>query len=653
MKLKIGAKMTAGFMGMVLLLVVVGLAAYINLKNVADSAEVISKFANIRYNSVSLARYVIHQQDSVTDYSLTKNPEVKNDIIEDGAHVRKQHEILKNLITDKEILQVLGEFEKRHRDFETIGSEMSAYYVQGRQGEANAAMKKFDALSDAIEKDMAKLEEYANKNINEAFNHMASAKTLANIIIVTVSLLSIVFGLFLGVFLSRSFSRPIVKLSHIANQVAEGDLAYEIDIKRNDEIGTLAEAFKKMSFYLKGMAKSAEEIAEGNLGGEITPKSEKDVLGNSFKKMTLGLRNIVTEMRSGADQISSASTQLASTSEETARNNESGATAIEQITSTMHEMSANIKSVAKNTQNQASSVTETSASIEQMVISIQRIAVTAQQLVELSLQNKKMVGAGLEAMDKSLKSTDEINKAITRSADTITVLGSRAEDIGKIVDVIDDLAEQTNLLALNAAIEAARAGEQGLGFAVVAEEVRKLAERSAKSTREISELITGIQKEALEAVKLMDKSIQMVEKGVELSKQVGGSLKDIENSVVEVDRYSREIGAATQEQSGGSTQIAKAAENLREITQEIMSSMEEQASAAEQTVKTMEKMREMVHQNASASTELASSAEQLSSQAERFQQIVGRFELDGSEKRETGLPPKGSSLKRTATAATR
>jgi methyl-accepting chemotaxis protein len=431
-----------------------------------------------------------------------------------------------------------------------------------------------------------------------------------------------------GIFISNLIAVPLRKITVAAARISSGDLNVEVDAATKDEVGVLAASFQEMTVYLKGMAVVAEEVAGGDLRNQVTPKSDKDVLGNAFHKMIAGLRGIITEIKAGSDQTVTAAADIASAAEQSARNNESAATAIEETTATMHEMAANIQNVSKSTQGQASAVTQTSASIEEMVTSVQRIANTSQKLVDLSQKTKTAVEAGLDAVDKSVKSTDDISRAITRSADTISALGSRAEDIGKIVNVIDDIAEQTNLLALNAAIEAARAGEQGLGFAVVAEEVRKLAERSAKSTKEIAELISGIQKEAQDAVRLMEKSTEIVEKGVEQSKQVGHSLKNIEGNVGEVDRYSKEIGAATQEQSAGSTQIAKAAESLRESTQEISSATDEQASAAEEIVKTMEKMREMITQNASGTAQLASSAEELNSQADRFQQVIGTFILD-------------------------
>lgn len=466
-----------------------------------------------------------------------------------------------------------------------------------------------------FEKDLTALNASVKKTI------LLIVSVFAGILIASVILLYVSIRKSLSLFNS---------ISAAAGKIAGGDIDVTIETGRTDEIGALAEAFRDMTVYLQSMARTAVEIAEGDLRGNIAPKSDKDLLGNAFKKMLEGLRGIVTDVRTGADQMSSASTEIAATAEQAARNNESAATAVEQTTSTMHEMSANIQNVARNSQSQASSVAQTSSSVEQMVTSIRRIADTAQRLVELSTNARKAVETGIESVNSSTKGTEEISKTIVRSADTIAALGSRAEDIGKIVDVIDDIAAQTNLLALNAAIEAARAGEQGLGFAVVAEEVRKLAERSAKSTKEIAELILGIQKEAQDAVKLMDKSTQIVDRGVEMSRQVGTALKDIEETVLAVDRYSKEIGAATLEQSGGSTQIAKASENLREVTHEISSATEEQASAAEQIVKTMEKMREMIHQNASGSAELASSSEQLRSQSDRFQQIVGRFVTDAS-----------------------
>ncbi len=389
---------------------------------------------------------------------------------------------------------------------------------------------------------------------------------------------------------------------------------------------------------LGNLATTVSDVASGNLTARATiaKKDEIGKLGNHVNRMVESLADIIKEVRASSEKIGDAAKQMATTSELAARNNEAAATAVEETTSTMHEMAANIQNVSRNAQGQAASVADASASIEQMVTSIQRIARVAGHLVELSQKARHVVHAGQASVDKSVKGTEEINQTIIRSADIITALGTRAEDIGKIVDVIEDIAEQTNLLALNAAIEAARAGEQGLGFAVVAEEVRKLAERSAKSTKEIAELITGIQKEAQDAVKNMDKSIQTVEKGVEMSRQVGNALKDIDNSVAEVDKYSREIGAATQEQSTGSALIAQSAEKLREVTHEILSATEEQASAAEQIVKTMEKMRDMIHENATGTAELATAADELNSQANSFQKIVSRFKVEEFETDRTG-----------------
>jgi methyl-accepting chemotaxis protein len=293
-------------------------------------------------------------------------------------------------------------------------------------------------------------------------------------------------------------------------------------------------------------------------------------------------------------------------------------------------MSINVQNVVKNTQVQASSVAETSASIDQMVTSIQRVADTAKVLLDIANRSREEVGVGIATMEKATDGLNRTNHAIQSSAEIINILGHRADDIGKIIEVIDDLAEQTNLLALNAAIEAARAGEHGLGFAVVADEVRKLAEKSTQSTKEIADLIQSIQREARQAVENMERSTRIVEEGLSLGNDLGSALHKISNVVTEVYKFSQEIGAATNEQSVGSSQIAKATGRLTEITQEINSAVEEQASGAQAVVRAMDKMRELVQQSASSSTELSAAAEQMLKLSRNLLDSMDRFVLDNN-----------------------
>jgi len=432
---------------------------------------------------------------------------------------------------------------------------------------------------------------------------------------------------------AKSITEPLTDLMKVTKQIGTaGDLDHEIDIKREDEIGELGRTFNGMVGYLREMASVSEAIAGGNLSVEVKPRSKDDTLGNAFVRMVDGLRNLVRNVRDAASQVASASSQVAGASDDSAKVSLQTASAIDEVTSTMHEMSVNVQNMVKNTQTQASSVSETSASIDQMVASIQRVADTAKVLLDISNRSREEVHSGINTMEKATDGLNKINITIRSSGEIIDVLGQRADDIGKIIEVIDDLAEQTNLLALNAAIEAARAGEHGLGFAVVADEVRKLAEKSAQSTKEISELIQSIQKEARKAVENMDRSTGIVNDGLGLGQELNAALRKISNVVTEVYKFAQEIGAATNEQSHGSSQIARATTRLNEITHEINSAVEEQASGAQAVVKAMERMRELVQQTTSGSTELAASAEQMSKMSRELLDAMHRFALEQAER---------------------
>jgi methyl-accepting chemotaxis protein len=473
----------------------------------------------------------------------------------------------------------------------------------------------------------------ANTDISRALQESqviaSRASSLSGVVIVLGTLLAIAIGI-LGAFrTAKSITEPLQHLITVAREIGDsGDLDQSIDIHRNDEIGALATTFNNMVAYLKEMAAVSMAVAEGDLTMEVTPRSKRDTLGNAFARMSHGLQEIVKATRDGASQVSAGSNQVAGAADESAKVSVQASSAIEEVTSTMHEMSINVQNVVKNTQVQASSVAETSASIDQMVTSIQRVADTAKVLLDIANRSREEVVSGIQTMEKTTDGLNRTNRAIQSSAEIINVLGHRADDIGKIIEVIDDLAEQTNLLALNAAIEAARAGEHGLGFAVVADEVRKLAEKSTQSTKEIADLIESIQREARQAVENMEHSTRIVEEGLSLGNDLGSALHKISDVVTEVYKFSQEIGAATNEQSVGSSQIAKATNRLTEITQEINSAVEEQASGAQAVVRAMDKMRELVQQSASSSTELSAAAEQMLKLSRNLLDNMDRFVID-------------------------
>ena len=598
-------------------------------------------------NRLYLSNYLLSGDTREVD-RMNEGLRTLNEKLEQGKTLASSDDVKKSLEKVQQLEQSWGKefaqplIEKR-KDVDSGNATVAELQIYYLQKDASSWVKN---SSDSL--DIADGEN--NKLVDERRKSDDTAASLTIWISFFTTVLAVTIGAIVAFRTAKSITEPLTNLMNVARAIGNtGDLEHNIDLGRDDEIGELARTFHKMVTYLKEMAGVSEAIAGGDLTLEVKPRSSHDTLGNAFAKMVEGLAGLVRSVRDASSQVASASNQVAGASDDSAKIGLQASSAIDEVTSTMHEMSVNVQNMVKSTQVQASSVSETSASIDQMVASIQRVADTAKVLLDISNRSREEVHSGIGTMEKATDGLNRINTTITSSGEIIGALGQRADDIGKIIEVIDDLAEQTNLLALNAAIEAARAGEHGLGFAVVADEVRKLAEKSAQSTKEISELIQSIQKEARKAVENMDRSTAIVNEGLDLGSELNSALKKISNVVTEVYKFAQEIGAATNEQSHGSSQIARATTRLNEITHEINSAVEEQASGAQAVVKAMERMRELVQQSTSSSTELAASSEQMSKMSRSLLDFIDRFAL-AEALREKASDSAGRNAKRAAAA---
>ena len=637
----IGKKLYLSF-GAVLVMVVVLFAVNLAAVYREHSAKAAASQALQLADATDKIRFQMMQNRLYLTNYLLSGDSRESDHVNDGVHTLVDR--LQNTVTIASSEQQRGALAKVLQTEQNWTRDFAEPLMQKRkevdQGNSTVAeLQIFYLQKDASSwvKNSTEYLDLADQESKRVLEERRKSDEAASNWTIGIALLGTLAALGLGSLIAfrtaKSITDPLNDLMKVTKQIGTaGDLDHEIDIKREDEIGELGRTFNDMVGYLREMASVSEAIAGGNLSVEVKPRSKDDTLGNAFVRMVDGLRNLVRNVRDAASQVASASSQVAGASDDSAKVSLQTDSAIDEVTSTMHEMSVNVQNMVKNTQTQASSVSETSASIDQMVASIQRVADTAKVLLDISNRSREEVHSGINTMEKATDGLNKINITIRSSGEIIDVLGQRADDIGKIIEVIDDLAEQTNLLALNAAIEAARAGEHGLGFAVVADEVRKLAEKSAQSTKEISELIQSIQKEARKAVENMDRSTGIVNDGLGLGQELNAALRKISNVVTEVYKFAQEIGAATNEQSHGSSQIARATTRLNEITHEINSAVEEQASGAQAVVKAMERMRELVQQTTSGSTELAASAEQMSKMSRELLDAMHRFALEQAER---------------------
>jgi methyl-accepting chemotaxis protein len=298
----------------------------------------------------------------------------------------------------------------------------------------------------------------------------------------------------------------------------------------------------------------AEAIAQGDLTGDEIVISSRDELGQlavAINKMQTSMKRIIESIDTNTQQLASASEELSATAGEQSASAGTQTDQTNQVATAMQEMSATVAQISESSMKAAEAARKASS--------------TAQH--------------GGKVVEDTLDKMKDIAHSVGDTAKRVEALGKRSDQIGQITGVIDDIADQTNLLALNAAIEAARAGEQGRGFAVVADEVRKLAERTSKATKEIAGMIRSIQEETRSAVAAMEGGTQQVRAGVETTMQAGSSLKEIIHSAEEVGEMVTQIASAATEQSAATEEINASIAQIAKITSGSSESAQESAKA--------------------------------------------------------------------------
>ncbi|RKG51116.1 methyl-accepting chemotaxis protein [Corallococcus sp. AB011P] len=465
-------------------------------------------------------------------------------------------------------------------------------------------------------------------------------------------LVGLVLFLLVAFLISRAFIlHPLDAMMTMARKLAEADLTGRAEVRNNkDELGQLAEALNRMAQSWRdtlGRVRGVSDVVAGVIeqihrtgttvsSGAGTVQSRVEETSSSMVEMMASLRGIaenVEVLYQSAEESSSSIMEMAATNDEVAENVQAMAASVEETTSAIEQMTYSIKEVAKNIEDLSASTEDTSSAISEMDAAIGQVDANANETARLSEQVFEDAQTGVEALRKTLSGIDRIKDTSRTAAGVIDSLGRRISEIGNILNVIDDVAEQTNLLALNAAIIAAQAGEHGKGFAVVAEEIKDLAERTGASTKEIAELIRGVQEESRNAVVVMNQGVKSVEEGVLLGREAEGALRKINDSTQKSTQMVKAIARATVEQARGSKQVTAAIHRISATVSMISQASNEQARGGEQIMKSAERMKTLTQHVQRSSQEQAHGSKQITRSIESINEMVTH--LNRAQKEQT------------------
>lgn len=533
----------------------------------------------------------IIQQGMSMDSALTgvaANNALHNDFatLRDGIRtIKKNNPYIKyfflvdkngKIVVHDESAQVGQTLKDKFTDYSSKQVEPTYHYYKNDSG---------DILYDVALPVIVDLERWGTLRVGISTVSTQSAVAQETNFALGIALVLIILGIIFSMILSRSFVKPIKIFAEEVEILAKGDFTGEIAVKSKDEFG--------------GLAKSMNQMI-GNIRHLIA-----QVINTSQ-----GVSTTVDELAVNSNQAAGVVSQVANAIGEVAKGNNEQTQTINETTVIIEQMDSAIQQIAKGAQEQAEFVNKTSEVVGEMASSIENVVKSAENIYNVSAKTAEEAAEGGKAVKLSVEGMENVKNKVFETANKVKELGEYSEKIGEIIQVIDDIAGQTNLLALNAAIEAARAGEHGKGFAVVADEVRKLAERSGSATKEIAELITNIQKGTERAVKAMNEGTVEVENGSQLSANAGQALQIIVNNVNTTNERMQDILTVTQKLFERSQEVVESMESMAAITEENNASSEEMSASSDYVTNAIRNIANISNANAASAEEVSASTSQ-------------------------------------------
>ncbi|MCI1593367.1 methyl-accepting chemotaxis protein [Heyndrickxia oleronia] len=563
MKWNVQRKILSGFISVLILLLVLAGISYSQLLTVNKTY---SNLLDEQVEKVSMAKELDllfqRQSASIRGYIITNNSDYYNQYQEARSLYLNTSKKIKKLIASskgKQLYEQIDSLDNQY--FDAVDLEVKLF-KEHNQAELNKFITNdLKGISENFTASVDALVDHQQKQLDKTHNQVREKVNNIKVFIIVITIFALLVGIVIALVIGRMISRPIKNVSGIMKLVSEGDLRIDpVKVRSEDEIGELARSFNQM----------VEDLA-------------------------LVVR-----------QVSDSSMQVASSSEQLTASAQQSAGAAEQVTRVITEN-------ANGTEKQLETFYEVNGAVDEMAEGMNQIARASEEMLHSSEETSTLSEQGVASITKVVAQMNEIHTTVEEATNMIHSLGRHSEDIRKITEIITGIANQTNLLALNAAIEAARAGEHGKGFAVVADEVRILAEESRKSSDQISAMIEQIQAETKKTVISMEAGNNKVEQGLAFSNEANESFFKISQSISTVANRAEHVSSSIESIQNITLKVAKAMEGAKKISEQVANGSQENASASEEQLATM--------------GEIASSAESLSHLAEELQMVISKFKL--------------------------